>query len=79
MIKQQHTVRIHVEHVLFSHKCAQINDGFGDWAQKTYKCVKEVDIVRRKKHGFLGMSFNFSKNGVCHIIQNEHVRIDKDR
>ena len=71
---KQHTIRFHVDDVLLSHVDRKVNDEFGQWAQKTYGKLKNVSITRGKVHEFLGMTFDFSNKGECHVKQPGYVQ-----
>ena len=58
-----------------SHIDPKVNDEFGKWAQSKYGEVKEFEITRCKKHAFLGMVLDFSDAGVCHVLQEEHIKV----
>lgn len=72
--KQKHTVRFHVKNILSLHVDPRVNDEFGKWAQSKYGKVKDIKITRGKTHAFLGMVLYFGDSGVCHELQEEHLK-----
>ena len=74
MKNNQHTIRFHVDNVMFSHINPKVNDEFEEWAQRKYGNLKPVTIVRGKVHKFLGMTLDFSTPGEVRVIPGEYSK-----
>ena len=55
----QHTIRYHVDDVIFSHHDSKVNDDFAKWANEVYGKLKPVEVRRGKVHNYLGMQMDF--------------------
>jgi hypothetical protein len=70
---KQHTIRFHVDDVMSSHVSAKVNDDFYDWLNKTYGSYGEVKTVCGKIYKYLGLTFDFSKEGKVVINMVDYV------
>ena len=66
-VSKQHTVRFHVDDVMYINVNPKVNDKFREWMNHNYgKCV-EVKANRGKLHKHLGMNFDFTEKGKVKI------------
>ena len=70
---KQHTVRFHVDDLMSSHVDKKVNDDFENWLNKTYGGYGKIKSVRGKLHDYLGMNFDFSKDGKVLIDMIEYI------
>jgi len=70
---KQHTVRFHVDDVLSSHVYATVNDEFHKWLNKMYGTHGEVKVSRGKVHDYLGMTLDFSEDGVLKVRMKDYI------
>ena len=62
---KQHTVSWHVDDVKSSHVNHQVNDKFYNWCESMYGSDNNghVKVTRGKRHDYLGMILDYSKQG----------------
>ena len=71
---KQHTISWHVDDLKSSHVDSKVNDNFHKWLQKEYGQIKEVTATRGKKHVYLGMTLDCSKDGELKIEMVDYVK-----
>ena len=69
----QHTIRFHVDDVMSSHLKAIVNKRFALWLNKKYGAIKEVEPITGKVHDYLGMTIDFSEEGIMKIDMRDYV------
>ena len=70
---KQHTVSWHVDNLKSLHVDSRINDEFVLWIRKMYEDMTAVKPSRGKKHDYLAMSFNYSKQGAVVICMKKYI------
>ena len=70
---KQQTLRYHVDDVMSSHKDSEVNDDFYEWLDAKYGEFGEVTVTRGKRHEYLGMIFDFLKEGEVQIDMKEYM------
>ena len=50
-----------------------VNEDFAEWTQNMYGSIKNVKVNHGKVHDFLGMTLDFSEEGICRVKQDDHV------
>ena len=70
---KQHTIRFHVDDILSSHVDPRVNDKFEKWLVRTYGKIGKVKTRRGKVHDYLGMEFDFTKEGEVMIKMFKYV------
>jgi hypothetical protein len=71
--QKQHTIRFHVDDLMSSHVDKRVNDKFEKWLNKMYGGYGKVKSTRGKHHDYLGMTFDFSKNGKVIIDMVDYI------
>ena len=66
-------MRFHTNTVLSIHMDLTVDTYLGKRANKTYSREQPVDFNQGDIHEFLGMPFDVSKGGECHVLQGHHV------
>ena len=71
---KQHTVKYHVDDLMGSHVDPKVNDNFLKWLNELYGHFGEVKATRGAVHDYLGMTFDFSEEGIVKIDMIDYVR-----
>ena len=64
---KQHTVVFHVDDLMGSHVDPEVNTQFLKWLNEMYGAHGEVKAKRGPVHDFLGMTFDFSDDGIVKV------------
>ena len=72
--KKQHTIRFHVDDLMSSHVDKEVNTRFLKWTEEKYGEHGEVKSTRGSKHDFLGMDFEFKKNGKVTVDMTKYMK-----
>ena len=70
---KQHTVTFHVDDLKISHVEPKVNDKFLKWLNRKFGLHGEVKAVRGKRHDYLGMTLDYSKEGKVIIDMKDYV------
>ena len=71
--EKQQTVRFHVDDLMGSHIDKKVNDKFEVWLNQKYGAHGKVKATRGKIHDYLGMTFDFSKEGKVIVDMSEYI------
>ena len=73
---KQHTVTWHVDDVKSSHVNPQVNEEFYKWCESTYgsDINGHVKVNKGKKHDYLGMILDYSKQGCLRVDMRYYIR-----
>lgn len=70
---KQHTILFHVDDLLSTHVNPKQNDWFLEWLNKKYGNFGKVVATRGKRHDYLGMTLDFSREGKVIVDMIDYV------
>ena len=70
----QHTVIFHVDDLKSTHKSPKVNDKFERWLNDVFGEHGQVTTHRGKKHNYLGMTLDYSRENEVKMDMREYVR-----